>query len=93
MAAGPTGSSSPSLSLQKLFWSLTIYDSDTRSEIVTDQGKAALRSLFELKAKIDAGAIDLYFGPNSPSGHEDESAPEVLVSFFWRLCRLLLGSG
>ena len=33
----------------KLFWSITIYDPDTRSEIVTDQGKAALRSLFELK--------------------------------------------
>src|SRR5262245_60357220 len=32
----------------KLFWSVTVYDPDTRSEIVTDQGKAALRSLFEL---------------------------------------------
>jgi len=56
----------------KLFWSLTIYDPDTRSEIVTDQGKAALRSLFELKGKTDSGSIDLYFGPNTPSGHESE---------------------
>jgi hypothetical protein len=47
----------------KLFWSLT--DPETRSEIVTDQGKAALRSLFELKGKTDSGSIDLYFGPNA----------------------------
>jgi hypothetical protein len=56
----------------KLFWSLTIYDPDTRSEIVTDQGKAALRSLFELKGKIGSNSVDLYFGPNAPSGHEGE---------------------
>ena len=56
----------------KLFWSLTIYDPDTRSEIVTDQGKAALRSLFELKGKTGSGSIDLYFGPSAPSGHENE---------------------
>lgn len=28
-----------------LFWSVTCYDSETRSEVVTDQGQAALRSL------------------------------------------------
>jgi hypothetical protein len=32
-----------------LFWSVTIYDAATRSEIKTEQNKAALRSLFELK--------------------------------------------
>jgi hypothetical protein len=35
----------------KLFWSVTVYDTDTRSQVQTDQGKAALRSLFELKDK------------------------------------------
>ena len=33
----------------KLFWSVTVYDPETRSEIQTKQGKAALRSLVELK--------------------------------------------
>lgn len=33
----------------KLFWSVTVYDPENRSEIATDQKKAALRSLFELK--------------------------------------------
>src|ERR1700742_3036983 len=32
----------------KLFWSLTVYDARTRSEIRAAQGKAALRSMFEL---------------------------------------------
>lgn len=53
-----------------LFWSVTIYDAATRSEIQTPQDRAALRSLFELK---DVGAdksVDLYFGPKAPPGQE-----------------------
>jgi len=56
----------------KLFWSVTVYDTDTRSQVITDQGKAALRSLFELKGKTGSAPIDLYFGPRAPAGHEDE---------------------
>jgi hypothetical protein len=55
----------------KLFWSLTVYDTDTRSQVQTDQGKAALRSLFELKDKAGA-SLDLYFGPKIPANHEGE---------------------
>lgn len=43
---------------------------DTRSEIQTDQGKAALRSLFELKDVPKTGATELYFGPSAPAGKE-----------------------
>lgn len=53
-----------------LFWSITLYDPGTRSEIVTDQGKAALRSLFELKG-ASGDSVDIYFGPSAPAGHED----------------------
>jgi hypothetical protein len=54
----------------KLFWSVTVYDAVTRSEILTNQNKAALRSLFELK---DAAGdfIDLYFGPTPPADAQD----------------------
>jgi hypothetical protein len=53
----------------RLFWSVTVYDAQTRSEIQTDQGKAALRSLFELKARIgDSSPVDLFFGPTAPAG-------------------------
>jgi hypothetical protein len=54
----------------RLFWSVTVYDAATRSEIKTAQGKAALRSMFELKDTGDAKSIDLYFGPKAPSGQE-----------------------
>ena len=54
----------------KLFWSVTAYDAQTRSEIKTDQNKAALRSMFELKELGDAKLVDLYFGPTAPKGQE-----------------------
>jgi hypothetical protein len=55
----------------KLFWSVTVYDPETRSEIATDQNKAALRSLFELKDLGDANSVDLYFGPTAPADQEN----------------------
>jgi hypothetical protein len=55
----------------QLFWSVTVYDNRTRSLIQTDQGKAALRSLFELAHLDRQNAVDLYFGPTPPEGHED----------------------
>lgn len=54
----------------RLFWSVTVYDAETRSQIQTDQGKAALRSLFELK-NLSGDKADLYFGPTAPAGQED----------------------
>ncbi len=53
-----------------LFWSVTVYDPTNRSEIATNQGKAALRSLFELKDLPHEGSVDLYFGPEAPAGNE-----------------------
>jgi hypothetical protein len=55
----------------KLFWSVTVYDADTRSQIQTDQGKAALRSLFELKNASPSVPTELHFGPSALAGHED----------------------
>jgi len=57
---------------EKLFWSVTVYDSGTRSQIQTDQDKAALRSLVELKDVATSGATDLYFGPGAPAGKEGQ---------------------
>jgi hypothetical protein len=54
-----------------LFWSLTVYDVRTRSQVQTDQDKAALRSLFELAHIGDESSVDLYFGPIAPEVHED----------------------
>jgi hypothetical protein len=54
----------------KLFWSVTVYDAETRSQVQTEQGKAALRSLFELRALPAGDTADLYFGPATPRGCE-----------------------
>jgi len=54
----------------RLFWSVTVYDTATRSQAQTAQNKAALRSLFELK-NVYGVAADLFFGPTPPRGGED----------------------
>ncbi|WP_418005175.1 DUF1254 domain-containing protein [Mycobacterium sp. PDNC021] len=54
----------------RLFWSVTVYDIDTRSQIRTDQNKAALRSMFEL-ANLTGESTELYFGPTLPADHSD----------------------
>jgi hypothetical protein len=53
----------------KLFWSITVYDAETRTEIVTDQRQAALRSLIELTPDVlgDAHRAELYFSPEQPA--------------------------
>jgi len=51
----------------RLFWSVTVYDAETRSQVQTDQGRAALRSLFELK-QVSGSSVDLHFGPTAPKG-------------------------
>ena len=57
---------------QKLFWSVTVYDSVTRSQIQTDQDKAALRSLIELKDLATTGTTEISFGPSAPTGQEKQ---------------------
>ncbi|MGQ4488224.1 DUF1254 domain-containing protein [Streptomyces sp. SAS_281] len=54
-----------------LFWSLTVYDSETRSQVVTGRGRAAMRSLYEKPAPDLDGTVDLYVGPTPPAGQEE----------------------
>ncbi len=54
----------------RLFWSVTVYDADTRSQIRTEQKRAALRSLFELQ-DVSGSSVDLHFGPTSPGRFSD----------------------
>jgi len=54
----------------RLFWSVTVYDTVTRSQVQTAQNKSALRSLSELK-NVYGVAADLFFGPTPPRGGED----------------------
>jgi hypothetical protein len=54
----------------KLFWSMTLYDVDTRCLIATDQDRAAIRSLIDNPQANADGSFDLYFGPKAPAGKE-----------------------
>ena len=53
----------------KEFWSVTVYDYETRSMIQTDTDSAAKSSYDKLITNAD-GSIDLYFGPTAPAGKE-----------------------
>jgi hypothetical protein len=53
----------------KDFWSVTVYDANTRSMIDTDQGISARDSYQKLESNSD-GSIDLTFGPSAPAGTE-----------------------
>jgi hypothetical protein len=58
----------------KLFWSVTVYDAETRSQIQTDQDKAALRSLFELDNLAGSASADLHFSPTPPDDPDARGA-------------------
>ena len=53
----------------KQFWSVTLYDVDTRSIILNEQHRAQLGSREDLAKNAD-GSVDVYFGPTSPKGFE-----------------------
>jgi hypothetical protein len=52
------------------FWAFTIYDTQTRSMLQTDQPKPSVGSQTKgFKANAD-GSMDVYFGPKAPEGFE-----------------------
>lgn len=55
-----------------LFWSVTAYDSRTRSQVQTPQDKAVLGSLADTFERSADGSVELYFGPSAPAGREGQ---------------------
>ncbi|HEX4859754.1 MAG TPA: DUF1214 domain-containing protein, partial [Rhizomicrobium sp.] len=53
----------------KQFWSLTVYDVDTRCFVDNRQRKADLSSRMDLVKNAD-GSVDVYFGPKPPTGKD-----------------------
>lgn len=54
----------------KDFWAVTMYDTQTRSQLQTDQQFPTLDSYREgMKTNAD-GSIDIYFSPKAPKGQE-----------------------
>ena len=60
----------------KQFWSVTVYDVDTRGIIDNEEQIADRSSRMDL-IKNDDGSVDLYFGPKAPAGKEQNGIPTV----------------
>lgn len=55
----------------KDFWSLVVYDTQTRSELQTpDQAFPSINSKIAQLDYNKDGSVDIYFGPKAPKGHE-----------------------
>ncbi|HEY5879915.1 MAG TPA: DUF1254 domain-containing protein, partial [Nakamurella sp.] len=54
----------------KDFWSVVVYDPQTRSELQTAQPYPSKNSRRDPLPENPDGSVDLYFGPTSPDGHE-----------------------
>ena len=52
-------------------WSVTIYDTQTRSMLQTDQQFAGINSYGDGPKKNPDGSIDIYFAPEAPEGWEN----------------------
>jgi len=71
----------------KQFWSVTLYDVDTRSFIVTKEQIADRSSRMDLIKNVD-GSVDIYMGPKAPEGFEKNWIPTVPGRGWFTLFRL-----
>jgi hypothetical protein len=71
----------------KLFWSVTLYDVDTRSLLVNEQKIADRSSRMDLKKNAD-GSVDIYCGPKSPPGFDANWIPTVAGKSWFAYFRL-----
>ena len=71
----------------KAFWSVTVYDTRTRSMIDTDQQRAGRSSLVKLARNAD-GSIDLFFGPEPPKAHDSNWIKTIPGQGFFAMFRL-----
>ncbi len=58
------------------FWSITLYDVDTRCLIINEQKIADRSSRMDLIKNTD-GSVDIYMGPDAPKGKEKNWIPTV----------------
>ena len=70
------------------FWSITVYDNDSRCIILNEQGKSDISSVMEnLRVESD-GSTKVFVGPSAPEGYENnwvQSNPEKGFFVYLRL--------
>jgi len=55
----------------KDFWALTVYDTQTRSQLQTNQAFPTIGSQTEGLKQNEDGSFDIYFGQEAPQGYEN----------------------
>jgi len=73
-----------------MFWSLTVYDNDTRSMIRNEQGRPLVGSVHGAVANKD-GSFDLYFGPKLPADVPEENWVQTTPGKGWFVYLRLYG--
>ena len=72
----------------KTFWSVVLYDTQTRSELQTDQRLPSIGSEKPNVKKNADGSYDVYFGPKPLVGHENNWVQTVPGKSWWVILRL-----
>ena len=73
-----------------MFWSLTVYDNETRSMIQNDHGRPLVGSVHGAVTKND-GSFDLYFGPKLPADVPEENWVQTTPGKGWFVYLRLYG--
>ncbi len=72
----------------KDFWSVVVYDPQTRSQLQTSQTYPSKNSQRDKMIKNPDGSIDLYYGPKAPTGKEANWTQTVPGKGWYVLLRL-----
>jgi hypothetical protein len=70
------------------FWSVVVYDPQTRSELQTGQPYPSKNNVRDALIENEDGSIDLYFGPEAPAGQEANWIQTVPGKGWFSLLRL-----
>jgi hypothetical protein len=72
----------------KDFWSVIVYDNQTRSMVQTDQRFPSISSQNkDVKVNAD-GSVDVYFGPEPPAGYENNWVQTIPGKGWFMIFRL-----
>lgn len=83
----------PSNPPAKQFWSVTLYDVDTRAIVQNPERIADRGSRQSGLLKNPDGSVDLYFGPTAPKGYEANWIPTVRGKAWFAYFRLYAALG
>ncbi len=73
---------------QSRFWSVMVYDRQTRSMLQTDQARPDVGSQSGSVETNPDGSTDIYFGPTAPEGMADNWLQTVPGKGWWTILRL-----